>query len=51
MLKKLQVQKGNVVKKMRNVETWRRLCNVIFAVTFSTVLIYSVVAAAVSAPL
>ncbi|GKA25974.1 UPF0496 protein 1-like protein [Tanacetum coccineum] len=51
MLKKLQVQKGNVVKKMRNVETWRRLCNVIFAVTFSTVLIYFVVAAAVSAPL
>nr|GEY73787.1 uncharacterized protein [Tanacetum cinerariifolium] len=50
MLKKLQVQKGKVDKKMRNVETWRRLCNVIFVVTFSTVLICSVVAAAVSAP-
>ncbi|GKA72078.1 UPF0496 protein-like protein [Tanacetum coccineum] len=45
-----ETAEGNVVKKMRNVETWRRLCNVIFAVTFSTVLIYFVVAAAVSAP-
>ncbi|KAI3777045.1 hypothetical protein L1987_46838 [Smallanthus sonchifolius] len=47
MLKKLQVQKD---KKLKSAKAWRRLTNVIFLITFSTILICSVVAAAVAAP-
>ncbi|CAH1437527.1 unnamed protein product [Lactuca virosa] len=50
MLKKLQIQKGKVDKKLKSMKTWRRLSNVIFVTTFSTVLICSVLAAAVAAP-
>ncbi|XP_071709445.1 UPF0496 protein 1-like [Rutidosis leptorrhynchoides] len=50
MLKRLQIQKGRVDKKIKSSKTWRRLSNVIFVTAFSTVLICSVVAAAVSAP-
>ncbi|KAI3760874.1 hypothetical protein L1987_51275 [Smallanthus sonchifolius] len=50
MLKKLQVQKGKVDKKLKSAKAWRRLTNAIFVITFSTVLICSVVAAAVAAP-
>ncbi|KAJ0704163.1 hypothetical protein HanPI659440_Chr14g0559611 [Helianthus annuus] len=50
MLKNIQNQKGKVDKKLKLTKTWRRLSNVIFVTTFSTVLICSVVAAAVSAP-
>ncbi|KAI3747940.1 hypothetical protein L6452_10693 [Arctium lappa] len=50
MLKKLQIQKSKVDKKLKSLKTWRRLSNVIFVTTFSTVLICSVVAAAVAAP-
>lgn len=50
MLKKLQVQKSKVDKKLKSAKVWKRLTNVIFVITFSTVLICSVVAAAVSAP-
>ncbi|XP_024978486.1 UPF0496 protein At4g34320-like [Cynara cardunculus var. scolymus] len=50
MLKKLQKQKGKVAKKLKSTKTWRKLTNVIFVITFSTVLICSVVAAAVAAP-
>ncbi|KVI09014.1 UPF0496 protein 1-like [Cynara cardunculus var. scolymus] len=50
MLKKLQIQKGKVDNKLKSIKTWRRLSNVIFVTTFSTVLICSVVAAAVTAP-
>nr|XP_043634278.1 UPF0496 protein At4g34320-like [Erigeron canadensis] len=50
MLKKLQTQKGKVDKKLKSMKTWRRLSNVLFVATFSTVLICSVVAAAVAAP-
>lgn len=50
MLKKLQIQKGKVDKKMKSMKTWRRLSNVMFVTAFSTVLICSVVAAAVAAP-
>ncbi|KAD0968775.1 hypothetical protein R6Q59_008260 [Mikania micrantha] len=50
MLTKLQTQKGKIDKKLKSTKTWRRLSNVIFVTTFSTVLICSVVAAAVSAP-
>ncbi|XP_076888424.1 UPF0496 protein At4g34320-like [Bidens hawaiensis] len=50
MLKKLQIQKVKVDKKLKSVKAWKRLSNVIFVVTFTTVLICSVVAAAVAAP-
>lgn len=50
MLKKLQIQKGKVDKKLKSAKMWKRLTNVIFVITFSTVLICSVVAAAVAAP-
>ncbi|XP_076953939.1 UPF0496 protein At4g34320-like [Bidens hawaiensis] len=50
MLKKLQLQKGKVDKKLKSTKAWKRLTNVIFVITFTTVLICSVVAAAVAAP-
>ncbi|CAH1439603.1 unnamed protein product [Lactuca virosa] len=50
MLKKLQIQKGKVDKKLKSAKTWRKLTNMIFVITFSTVIICSVVAAAVAAP-
>ncbi|KAI3500571.1 hypothetical protein L2E82_19081 [Cichorium intybus] len=50
MLKKLQIQKGKVDKKLKSAKTYRKLTNMIFVITFSTVLICSVVAAAVAAP-
>ncbi|XP_076886494.1 UPF0496 protein 1-like [Bidens hawaiensis] len=50
MLNKLQSQRGKVDRKLKATKTRRRLSNVIFVTTFSTVLICSVVAAAVSAP-
>nr|XP_043618351.1 UPF0496 protein At4g34320-like [Erigeron canadensis] len=50
MLRKLNVQKRKVDKKLKRAVMWRRLTNVIFVITFSTVLICSVVAAAVAAP-
>ncbi|KAJ0535400.1 hypothetical protein HanIR_Chr09g0430271 [Helianthus annuus] len=50
MLKRLLLQKRKVDKKLKSAKVWKRLTNVIFVVTFSTVLICSVVAAAVAAP-
>ncbi|KAL7603506.1 hypothetical protein Lser_V15G20451 [Lactuca serriola] len=50
MLKKIQIQKGKVDKKLKSAKTWRKLTNMIFVITFSTVIICSVVAAAVAAP-
>ncbi|KAI3726216.1 hypothetical protein L1987_66013 [Smallanthus sonchifolius] len=50
MLKKLQLQKRKVDEKLKSAKVWKRLTNVIFIITFSTVLICSVVAAAVAAP-
>ncbi|KAH6806475.1 transmembrane protein [Perilla frutescens var. frutescens] len=50
MLERLRVRKQNLDKKLGKLEAWRKVSNVIFVVTFATVLICSVVAAAVSAP-
>nr|GEX44770.1 uncharacterized protein [Tanacetum cinerariifolium] len=50
LLNKLRTRTVEVVKKLDSVKTWRRLSNVIFVTTFSTVLICSVVAAVVAAP-
>lgn len=50
MLRKLETKKGKLDKKLKSIKSWRRVSNVIFAVTFAAVLICSVVAAAIAAP-
>ncbi|KAJ7952961.1 UPF0496 protein [Quillaja saponaria] len=50
MLEKLQLRKRKLDKKMKSLKTWRRVSNVIFVAAFASVLIFSVVAAAISAP-
>ncbi|KAH1113418.1 hypothetical protein J1N35_006796 [Gossypium stocksii] len=50
MLGKLLVRKRKLDKKLKSLKTWRRVSNVLFVATFVSVLIFSVVAAAVSAP-
>ncbi|XP_022894948.1 UPF0496 protein 1-like [Olea europaea var. sylvestris] len=50
MLEKLQARKRKLDKKLGKLEAWRKVTNVIFVVAFASVLICSVVAAAVSAP-
>lgn len=50
MLERLQAKKQKLDKKLRKQKAWRRVSNVIFIAAFASVLICSVVAAAVSAP-
>ncbi|XP_073018826.1 UPF0496 protein 1-like [Primulina eburnea] len=50
MLKKLQAKNKKLDKKLRRLEVWRKVSNAIFIATFASVLICSVVAAAVTAP-
>lgn len=50
MLRKLQSRKRKLDKKMKSLKTWRRVSNVLFVATFVSVLIFSVVAAAIAAP-
>ena len=50
MLEKLQQKKRKLDKKLKSLKTWRRVSNVIFVATFVSVLIFSVVAAAIAAP-
>ncbi|XP_057498609.1 UPF0496 protein 1-like [Actinidia eriantha] len=50
MLQKLQVKKKKLDKKLKSLKSWRKVSNVIFAATFASVLICSVVAAAIAAP-
>ncbi|KAK7252888.1 hypothetical protein RIF29_37145 [Crotalaria pallida] len=50
MLKKLQIRKQKLDKKLKSLKTLRRVSNVIFVAAFVSVLIFSVVAAAVAAP-
>ncbi|CAA3003453.1 UPF0496 protein 1-like [Olea europaea var. sylvestris] len=50
MLEKLQAKKRKLDKKLGKLKAWRKVSNVIFVVAFASVLICSVVAAAVSAP-
>lgn len=50
MFFKLQQRKGTLDKKLKSVKTWRRVSNVIFVAAFVSVLILSVVAAAMAAP-
>ncbi|KAE9613004.1 hypothetical protein Lal_00027627 [Lupinus albus] len=50
MLKKLQIKKQKLDKKLKSLKTLRRVSNVIFVAAFVSVLIFSVVAAALAAP-
>ncbi|XP_021274808.1 UPF0496 protein At2g18630-like [Herrania umbratica] len=50
MLGKLLFRKRKIDKKLKSLKTWRRVSNVLFVATFVSVLIFSVVAAAIAAP-
>ncbi|XP_050206954.1 UPF0496 protein At2g18630 isoform X2 [Mercurialis annua] len=50
MLQKLQLRKKKLDKKMKSMKTWRMVSNVLFVSAFVSVLIFSVVAAAIAAP-
>lgn len=50
LLKKLQEQKRKLDKKLKSSKRWRRVSNALFVAAFVSVLIFSVVAAAIAAP-
>uniref|UniRef100_A0A7N0T1Z5 Uncharacterized protein n=1 Tax=Kalanchoe fedtschenkoi TaxID=63787 RepID=A0A7N0T1Z5_KALFE len=50
MLEKLQQRKNKLDKKLKCIHAWRKVSNIIFVATFASVLICSVVAAAIAAP-
>ncbi|XP_056697047.1 UPF0496 protein At4g34320-like isoform X2 [Spinacia oleracea] len=50
MFEKLQIRKHKLDKKLKSLKIYRKVSNIIFAATFITVIICSVVAAAISAP-
>lgn len=50
MLEKLQLRKNKIDKKLKSINSWRKVSSIIFAAAFATVLLCSVVAAAVAAP-
>ncbi|GJX68243.1 UPF0496 protein-like protein [Tanacetum coccineum] len=50
MLDKLQAKKMKLDKKVKYMQTWRKVSTMIFVATFAAVLICSVVAAAMAAP-
>ncbi|KAM0060819.1 hypothetical protein Hdeb2414_s0004g00128621 [Helianthus debilis subsp. tardiflorus] len=50
MLEKLQSKKTKLDKKMKYIQTFRKVSSVIFVATFAAVLICSVVAASIAAP-
>ncbi|KAJ7001200.1 hypothetical protein D5086_008948 [Populus alba] len=50
MFEKLQLRKNKLDKKLKCIHAWRKVSSMIFVATFATVLICSVVAAAMTAP-
>ncbi|KAK4765143.1 hypothetical protein SAY86_026233 [Trapa natans] len=50
LFKKLQERKKKVDKKLRTTKTWRRVSNILFVAAFISVLVFSVVAAAMAFP-
>ncbi|KAF8093522.1 hypothetical protein N665_0383s0147 [Sinapis alba] len=50
MLEELHKLKRRLDKKLKSIKTWRRVSNMVFVTAFVSVLIFSVVAAAVAAP-
>ncbi|KMT08493.1 hypothetical protein BVRB_6g137820 [Beta vulgaris subsp. vulgaris] len=50
MLRRLQLRKRKLDKKLKSVKVYRKVCNIIFGAAFVGVVICSVVAAAIAAP-
>ncbi|KAL3843475.1 hypothetical protein ACJIZ3_000878 [Penstemon smallii] len=50
MLERLQLKKNKLDKKLKYINSWRKVSSIMFAATFAAVLICSVVAAAMAAP-
>lgn len=50
LLETLHKQKRKLDKKLKNIKHWKKISNVVFVTAFVSVLIFSVVAAAVAAP-
>uniref|UniRef100_A0A0D6QUK1 Uncharacterized protein n=1 Tax=Araucaria cunninghamii TaxID=56994 RepID=A0A0D6QUK1_ARACU len=50
MLEKLHARRSKLDRKLKHVRAWRKISSIIFGVTFATVLICAVVAAAMAAP-
>ncbi|GKU99096.1 hypothetical protein SLEP1_g11989 [Rubroshorea leprosula] len=50
LFKKLQQQKRKVDKKLKKAKTWRKLSNMLFVTVLVSVVVFSVVAAAIAAP-
>lgn len=50
MLQRLQLRKKKLDKKLKSLKAWTTVSNVIFVAAFASVLIFSVVAAAIAAP-
>ncbi|CAL0329222.1 unnamed protein product [Lupinus luteus] len=50
MLEKLHLKKNKLDKKLKYINSWRKVSSMIFVATFAAVLICSVVAAAIAAP-
>ncbi|KAF8013602.1 hypothetical protein BT93_I1455 [Corymbia citriodora subsp. variegata] len=50
MLEKLQLRKSRLDRKLKSIHAWRKVSSMIFAATFTAILICSVVAAAAAAP-
>ncbi|KAF2570825.1 hypothetical protein F2Q70_00000769 [Brassica cretica] len=50
LLETLHKQKRKLDKKLKNIKHWKKISNVVFVTAFVSVLIFSVVAAAIAAP-
>ncbi|XP_074574328.1 UPF0496 protein At4g34320-like [Curcuma longa] len=50
MLKKLLVRKKKLDKKLKSIQTWRKISNILFVAALTTVIICSVIAAAIAGP-
>lgn len=50
MLRRLQIRRRKLDKKLKSVKVYRKVCNIIFGAAFVAVVICSVVAAAIAAP-
>ncbi|XP_019086552.1 PREDICTED: UPF0496 protein At4g34320-like [Camelina sativa] len=50
MLEKLQIRTKRLDIKLKRIRTWRKISSIIFVATYATLLICSVVAAAIAAP-
>lgn len=50
MLKKLQIKKNKIEKKLKSIQMWKKISSMILVATFAAILIFPVRTAAVAAP-